>query len=241
DAGTQARSATPAATPRPASTQVQVVFLPATTIDNTALLLAAANAPTAAVTTAVPPVNFGTQGPLAPFLATGRGPGGLPRPADPASLARIELAQVLGQTIAGRPDLEALGPLSGGNGGQTVEKPAPAADRQRQGPERGDDGAEGLGQALDARPARGEMERVVDEALEQVLPGEGDLGGLVAQDGFEPWMMGLAVAGTTLELTRRRALAAEAAEEEEAKRRGWRRRLGSPTGWEPPAPYPVSN
>jgi hypothetical protein len=206
------------------------VFLPAT-IDNSAFLLVPANAPTATVTAVPPPISFGTQGQLAAFLASGRGPGGLTGPADPSSLARIELAQVLGQTIAGRPDLEALGPLSGGNGGQTVEKQAPAGDRQRPAGERRDDGAEAQGQALDARPARGEMERVIDEALEQVLPGEGDLGGLVGQDGFEPWMMGLAVAGTTLELTRRRAEAAEAAEDEEVKRRGWRRRLGSPTGW----------
>ena len=75
---------------------------------------------------------------------------------------------------------------------------------------------------LDAQPEG----QALDDLLEQVFPAGTDMSGWLAQDGMRSWMLGLAVAGTTLELTRRRSSGLE--DEEEDPRQALRRRRARP-------------
>jgi hypothetical protein len=64
--------------------------------------------------------------------------------------------------------------------------------------------------------------------FEQVAPAGSDLSGWVAEDGQDPWVLGLAVAGTALEMTRWRT---KGDEQDEARRLAVQRLLALPRKW----------
>jgi hypothetical protein len=180
---------------------------------------------TGATFNAPPPITFGAQGTLAPFLVSARGPNGYSVPTDGSALQRAELAQALGLTLAGQPSVQALSARSGGAGQQENQEQPPPAETAPPNPDTGDEVPaawwDDVGQ-LDARP-QGDLERAVDEALQEFA--DADLAGWLAREATQPWVLGLAVAGTTLELTRRRSQAVGDDEEDEAGRKAWRHRL----------------
>jgi hypothetical protein len=183
---------------------------------------------TAPTFNAPPPITFGAQGPLAAFLANGRGPGDLIEATDGTAVQRLQLGQALGVTVAGLPSLRSLSAFSGGAFGQEEqaqqvppESAPPRSESRDVNPDADGAWIDGVGR-LDAQPEG----QALDDMLGQVFPAGTDLSGWLAQDGMRSWMLGLAVAGTSLELTRRRSAGLE--DEEEDRRQQTLRRRARP-------------
>jgi hypothetical protein len=184
---------------------------------------------TAPTFNAPPPITFGAQGPLAAFLANGRGPGDLIETTDGTAVQRLQLGQAIGVTVAGLPSLRSLSAFSGGAFGQEeqaqqapAESAPPRSESRDVNPDADGAWIDGVGR-LDAQPEG----QALDDMLGQVFPEGADLTGWLAQDGMRSWMLGLAVAGTSLELTRRRSAALED-EEENRRQQALRRRRARP-------------